>query len=356
MAKNTKILLVNNGYPSICSPQYSTYIKSIEECLILCSYNVELLTLDTNFEGRLTKIIKYLKFYWKLFWFRGYSKYEFVFVHNYPYVFLPLIFYIKRLNNLVIHWHGTDILPTGGFGKILNKVSYWFLPSRFISVCPSEYFMREVLKKINLKGKIFVSPSGGVDTNEFLPKVKVGYAGKVITLGYCSSLITEKGADFVFSLSKRLAFISEQFGYDVVIELINYGAEKDFFCNQFTRNKDVIIKSPLPKDKMKFFYHGIDVLLFPTKRQAESLGLVGLEAMACGVPVVGTNDFALREYIVPGKTGELFELGDYNGFENAVIRTIENLDNYNPRELVVEKYSKNAVVEQYKEIFRKNEA
>ena len=56
---------------------------------------------------------------------------------------------------------------------------------------------------------------------------------------------------------------------------------------------------------MPQFYNSCDILLFPTHH--ESLGLVGLEAMACNKPVVGSNCTALPEYIIPGKTGELFE-------------------------------------------------
>lgn len=345
------ILLLNNGYPSVLNPQYSTYIKTIKECLELAGYNVVLLTLDTNFKGKINKVRNYLKFYYSLFLLRGYQKYDFVFIHNYPFVFLPLILSIKRLNNLVIHWHGTDVLPIGRFGKILNKVSYWFLPSRFVSICPSEYFKKEVLKKFSIRGDVFVSASGGVDTEEFKPNENLCSGARVITLGYCSSLIKEKGADLVLELSKRLGVLSEQVGYPIIIEVINYGAEKEYFSKQFN-NKSVRIRTPFPKEEMKSFYQGIDVLLFPSKRRAESLGLVGLEAMSCGIPVVGTNDFALKEYIIPGETGEVFKLGDYDDFEAAIIRAIKNIDKYNPRDLVVKKYSKDAVVEQYKEIFR----
>lgn len=48
-----------------------------------------------------------------------------------------------------------------------------------------------------------------------------------------------------------------------------------------------------------------DIFAFPSKR--EGLGMASLEALACGTPVVGMNIRGIREYVIPGKTGELFD-------------------------------------------------
>ncbi len=45
---------------------------------------------------------------------------------------------------------------------------------------------------------------------------------------------------------------------------------------------------------------------------ADTQGLVVLEEMACGIPVIGANALALPESIIPGKTGLLFELYNEN--------------------------------------------
>ena len=51
-----------------------------------------------------------------------------------------------------------------------------------------------------------------------------------------------------------------------------------------------------------------DVLLLPSEK--ESFGLVALEAMACGVPTVGSNAGGIPELVTHGVTGYLSDIGD----------------------------------------------
>ena len=99
---------------------------------------------------------------------------------------------------------------------------------------------------------------------------------------------------------------------------------------------------------MSNFYNAIDMLVFPTK--GESLGLVGLEAMCCNKPVVGTNKFALPEYIISGLTGETFEYNNLNSLKLSLVKCINALQTYHARDFVLENYSRKKVVEQYKEL------
>lgn len=59
-----------------------------------------------------------------------------------------------------------------------------------------------------------------------------------------------------------------------------------------------------------------DLLLLPSEK--ESFGLVALEAMACGVPTIGSNAGGIPELITHGETGFLSPIGDVEGMaQNA---------------------------------------
>jgi glycosyltransferase involved in cell wall biosynthesis len=58
----------------------------------------------------------------------------------------------------------------------------------------------------------------------------------------------------------------------------------------------------------------------------ETQGLVALEAMACGTPVVGVEAGALVETIDENATGYLYDPGDIQGFRAALDRALVEHD------------------------------
>ena len=60
-----------------------------------------------------------------------------------------------------------------------------------------------------------------------------------------------------------------------------------------------------------------DLFLLPTNK--ESFGLSALEALACGVPVIGANAGGLPEVVRHGETGFLCEPGDVEGMARAAV-------------------------------------
>ncbi|MFX3633455.1 MAG: N-acetyl-alpha-D-glucosaminyl L-malate synthase BshA [Candidatus Pristimantibacillus sp.] len=65
-----------------------------------------------------------------------------------------------------------------------------------------------------------------------------------------------------------------------------------------------------------------DLLLLPSEK--ESFGLVALEAMACGVPTVGSNAGGIPELVTHGETGYLCPIGDVDGMAGYATRLLSD--------------------------------
>ncbi len=66
----------------------------------------------------------------------------------------------------------------------------------------------------------------------------------------------------------------------------------------------------------------LDVMIIPSLH--EGIPQVGLQALACQTPVVGSNVGGIPEIIRPGETGRLFPAGDAAALARAICETLEN--------------------------------
>ena len=80
------------------------------------------------------------------------------------------------------------------------------------------------------------------------------------------------------------------------------------------------------QENLEELYSISDLMLLLSEK--ESFGLVALEAMACGVPCIGTNVGGMPEVIQHGKTGYLCELGDIDDMANKAINSFKWTNNY----------------------------
>ncbi len=73
-------------------------------------------------------------------------------------------------------------------------------------------------------------------------------------------------------------------------------------------------------DLLPLYYTAADVCVIPS--QYEPFGLVAIEAMACGTPVVASAVGGLKFAVVPEETGLLVPAGDIDGFAAAIDRVL----------------------------------
>ncbi len=72
-------------------------------------------------------------------------------------------------------------------------------------------------------------------------------------------------------------------------------------CRRLQIQDSVNFLGLIKHEEMPYFYSAVDACVIPS--YYESFGLVGLESLACGTPVIATDVGNLKNIIQPGKTG-----------------------------------------------------
>jgi D-inositol-3-phosphate glycosyltransferase len=86
----------------------------------------------------------------------------------------------------------------------------------------------------------------------------------------------------------------------------------------------LLILPPRPHHELVNYYRAADVCLVPSR--TESFGLVALEALACGTPVVAASVGGLRSIVSDGETGFLVEGRDPLEWATAVALLLDDRD------------------------------
>jgi glycosyltransferase involved in cell wall biosynthesis len=136
-----------------------------------------------------------------------------------------------------------------------------------------------------------------------IPHPSGSSAGRSFTLGFLGRLTEEKGVDILLrSLAKLPA--------DTNLIIAGSGPKENELKKQVLELNlsDRVSFLGRVTDKAQFF-NQIGALVVPSFL-AESFGLVAVEAMAFGVPVIASRIGALSEIIENEKTGLLFEPGN----------------------------------------------
>jgi glycosyltransferase involved in cell wall biosynthesis len=141
------------------------------------------------------------------------------------------------------------------------------------------------------------------------------------TIGIVSRLSHEKGIDVLIS---AMPMILKSYP-KVKLLIVGDGAEEEKLATLAEKLKvadDITWAGLQPKDRLEEFYSQMDVVVVPSR--FEGFGLTAIEAMNHGIPVVASAVDGLKEVIVDGSSGVLFESEDSDALSKTIVDLIED--------------------------------
>jgi D-inositol-3-phosphate glycosyltransferase len=183
-------------------------------------------------------------------------------------------------------------------------------------------------------GRVFVVPPG-VDLSMFQP-IDRGEARRTIGYGpgrlllFVGRLERLKGVEVAI---RALALLGDRMHEDVRLLILGEDTDsRDGDESEKDRLKAVATAlgvrhridflGSVAHHELPFFYSAADVCVMPS--YSESFGLVGLEAQACGTPVVGSGVSGLRSVIRDEVSGYLIDGHDPAAFAGRIGRLLED--------------------------------
>lgn len=230
----------------------------------------------------------------------------------------------------VVTAHGTDLK---GFIKDKRYHPYALEGARQANkiITISKQVDSEVSKLYGIDSAKKQLIMNGYDENLFFPNSKNrGVVLKSFGINKSSKYIVSfigkfahfKGVDILLKAAKEYERI---LGNDVMTILAGNGElyEDMIRFKEYLDLKNVYFIGHIDQSQLVDLYNIADVSTVPSR--TEPFGLVAIEALACGTPVVGTNQGGLPDFI-NGDIGTLVQVENHNELSDAIINELIRTD------------------------------
>ncbi|WP_083881620.1 glycosyltransferase family 4 protein [Haloferax elongans] len=250
--------------------------------------------------------------------FKSYS--ELLETSDVVHAFTPIIhkFFSTKLVSHYHHWDDPS-----------QPLEYLYLPSSHLLwkqcyeisdkvVAVSEYSATDLSERGVDDEKLVVVPNG-VDTGKYNPGPSdIEFNEWETVLLYVGPLMDRKGIEY---LIQSLPTILDKYPKTGLV--IVGGGESDTYeelADSLGVKDNIRFEGFVPDEKLPEYYRGADIFAFPSL--LEGFGMVLIEAMASGLPVVSTTSSAIPEVV--GDAGLLCEPASVSPIAKQVCDLIEN--------------------------------
>lgn len=245
---------------------------------------------------------------------------------------------LKASFGRLVGGYKTIISGQSGIGKddIWNIAGTF--PDVYIALTEAEF---KFAKKWSWKSKIVKIPNG-VDLNKFSPE------GEKAELKLPHPIVLSVGALHWYKYHERVikAMARLQKG-SLLIVGSGYEKEKLTKLAESSLGKDRFFIISTSYEELPKYYRAADIFTLPSWDR-EAFGIVYIEAMASGLPVVAPDDLARKEIV--GEGGILVDVADDKKYAEAITFALSKNWGELPRKQA-EKFSWDIVAEKYEELF-----
>ena len=274
-------------------------------------------------------------------------------------VYLAKIFF-KNKFKLIIHYHmDTDSLSF--FSKILSIFSKIIFKPLFkaadkITFASEDYILKSKIKNFYQKNKqkFYLLPFG-VDIDKFFPDSNKKEKNKIniLFVGGLDKAHYFKGVDVLLKALENI--LNDK----IILNIIGQGDMADEYkkiAQEAGIEKYVNFLGGVDDEELTRSYQKADIFVLPSINSHEAFGVVLLEALSCGIPVIASNLPGVRSVFKDKQEGLLARSGDIFDLKEKINILIadKNLRKQmgtSARKLACEKYSFKILRERLEKIY-----
>jgi glycosyltransferase involved in cell wall biosynthesis len=244
---------------------------------------------------------------------------------------------LNRRYPIPFRWFERYVLRQADYGIVGNRAS------------------AQVWRVKGYHGPLAVIPQFGVDPAIFEPGEKQKDPGRGFVAGFAGGrLVPEKGVDLLIEAMVGLPGVWR-------LHLGGSGPDRDRLerlAHELNVGDRVNFDGQIPSTQMPAYYGQLDTLVLPSRTQPnwkEQFGRVLVEAMACGVPVVGSDSGEIPNVI--GDAGLVFPEGDVIGLRRHLLHLQQRPElrrelGQRGRQRVLEHYTQAQIAAQTVQVYR----
>jgi glycosyltransferase involved in cell wall biosynthesis len=271
---------------------------------------------------------------------------------------------------LVLTYHCDLQLPPGRVNRIAERVTWTAnlmagLAADRVVAYTEDYarhsrFLRRFESKIDvIAPPVVMRAPSETEIAEFRRKHGLGDGTEAPSpvIGLATRFAAEKGID---TLVAALPILQERFPrlqvlfagpHENVAGELEYRARLEPAISAL-RDRWRFVGTLDPVEEMPAFFGALDCLLVPSVNSTESFGLVQVEAMLCGTPVVASNLPGVREPTRMTSMGLVVEPQDARGLAEATTQVLKDKSRFvRPREEIERRFDLTRTLDAYEKLF-----